>query len=59
MQLSEIMCTENWSTFNNYFGSSGLLPPRFDKIPPPPFMVQKQIPSYLWKYMPKFLALNS
>ena len=25
----------------------------------PPFMLQKQIPPYLGKYTPKFLALNS
>ena len=34
MQLSQIMCTENWSTFHNYFGSSGLLPARFGQNTP-------------------------
>ena len=46
-----------WSTFDNYFESSGLEPLRFGQKPP--FRVQGEISLYLCKYKPKLLVLTS
>ena len=47
---------KDWRTFEEYFVSSGLGPPRFGENPP--FRVQKEISLYLCKYKPKFLVLS-